>query len=139
MKHGTTYFQALNEELKQYKNAVPRLLVDLDALDENIDVLQHSLKTGVDFRLVVKSLPSPPLIQYLMEKLNTVRLMIFHQPFLTQLLPQLDTHTDVLFGKPMPVQTLAYFYENLPDKTPNFNPFTQVQWLVDTLDRLQQY
>lgn len=139
MEHGTAYFQALNEELKQYKNAVPRLVIDLDALDENIEELQKSLKTGVEFRLVVKSLPSPQLIHYLQQKLPTERLMVFHQPFLTQLYPLLGENADVLLGKPMPAQTLQYFYEHLPAVKTTFNPFTQVQWLVDTQDRLAQY
>ncbi len=139
MEHGKAYFQALNEELKGYKNAVPRLLIDLDALDENIGVLQHSLKAGVDFRLVVKSLPSPQLIQYLQQKLPTERLMVFHQPFLTQLLSLLGKEADVLLGKPMPVQTLQYFYETIPTETAAFDPFAQIQWLVDTQDRLEQY
>lgn len=139
MEHGTAYFKALNEELKQYKNAVPRLVIDLDALDENIEGLQKSLKASVDFRLVVKSLPSPQLIQYLQQKLPTERLMVFHQPFLTQLLPLLGENADVLLGKPMPLQTVQYFYENLPAGKTTFNPFTQVQWLVDAQDRLAQY
>lgn len=139
MEHGIAYFQALNEELKRYKNAVPRLLVDLDALDANIEVLQNSLKAGVDFRLVVKSLPSPQLIQYFQQKLPTEKLMVFHQPFLTQLLPLLGQEADVLLGKPMPIQTLQYFYENLSARSTTFDPFTQVQWLVDTQDRLMQY
>ena len=139
MEHGKDYFQALNEELKRYKNAVPRLVIDLDALDENIEGLQKSLKAGVDFRLVVKSLPSPQLIQYLQQKLPTERLMVFHQPFLTQLLPLLGGNADVLLGKPMPVQTLQYFYETIPTKAAAFDPFAQIQWLVDTQDRLAQY
>lgn len=139
MEHGTAYFQALNEELKRYKNAVPRLLIDLDALDDNIAALKRSLKAGVNFRIVVKSLPSPQLLQYLIKRLDTANLMVFHQPFLTQLLPQLDARTDVLFGKPMPLQTLAHFYENLPEGALDFDPFKQVQWLVDTTGRLQQY
>ncbi len=139
MEHGTAYFKALNEELKQYKNAVPRLVIDLDALDENIEGLQKSLKAGVDFRLVVKSLPSPQLIQYLQQNLPTERLMVFHQPFLTQLVPLLGKDADVLLGKPMPAQTLQYFYENLPTRSTTFDPFAQIQWLVDTQDRLVQY
>ena len=139
MEHGTAYFQALNEELKRYKNAVPRLLIDLDALDHNIAELKSALKEGVDFRVVVKSLPSPQLVQYLLERLGTANLMVFHQPFLSQLLPLLDTKHDVLLGKPMPIQTLQYFYENLPARSTTFDPFTQVQWLVDTQDRLMQY
>lgn len=139
MEHGKAYFQALNEELKRYKNAVPRLLIDLDALDHNIAELKSALKEGVDFRIVVKSLPSPQLLQYLLESLEAANLMVFHQPFLTQLLPLLGQEADVLLGKPMPIQTLQYFYENLPAESMAFNPFTQVQWLVDTQGRLEQY
>lgn len=137
--HGKDYFQALNQQLKEYKNAVPRLLIDLDALDRNIEEIQRSLKVGVDFRIVVKSLPSPRLIEYLQKKLSTARLMAFHQPILTQLMPLLDHKADVLLGKPMPLQTLQYFYENLPADSSAFDPFVQVQWLVDTTDRLKQY
>ena len=65
--------------------------------------------------------------------------MVFHQPFLTDLASKLDTTHDVLLGKPMPIKTADFFYKNLPQQYNQFNPFTQIQWLVDTEKRIKEY
>lgn len=134
-----TYFQQLNQLLKNYKRAIPCLLIDLDKLDKNIVNLTTNLNLNTAFRIVVKSLPSVELIQYIMDKSATKKLMVFHQPFLTDLVGRLDKEADVLLGKPMPIKTATYFYENLPKHELNFNPFQQIQWLVDTEARIVQY
>ena len=134
-----TYFQQLNHTLKNYKRAIPCLLIDLDKLDENITTLTTNLNPNTDFRIVVKSLPSAELIQYIMDKAATKKLMVFHQPFLTDLAERLDNEADVLLGKPMPIKTATYFYQNFPKNELNFNPFQQIQWLVDTERRIEEY
>ena len=123
--------------LKNKGNYVPSMLVDLDLLDKNIAALKQQLNPNVDYRIVAKSLPSPSLLGYIMEKANTNRLMVFHQPFLTALAidyPQ----TDILMGKPMPVKAAEVFYQKLSNKA-LFNPKTQLQWLIDSEERLVQY
>lgn len=134
-----TYFNQLNQTLKNYKRAIPCLLIDLDSLDRNIATLKANLKSTTAFRIVVKSLPSIGLIEHIMNKAGTNKLMVFHQPFLTDLASRLDKQADILLGKPMPIKTAQYFYENLPENKLNFNPFQQIQWLVDTETRIQQY
>lgn len=134
-----SYFQKLNTTLKNYNCAIPSMLIDLDIMDKNIAELKHNLNPNLNIRIPVKSLPSLELIEYLMTKLNTSRLMVFHQPFLSDLTKTLDNNVDVLFGKPMPSKTVNYYYNNLPDIQNNFDPYRQIQWLVDTNLRISQY
>jgi D-serine deaminase-like pyridoxal phosphate-dependent protein len=68
---------------------------------------------------------------------DTNRLMLFHQPFLTQVAHHFP-HADVLMGKPLPVQSANNFYRSL-DGQSKFNASTQLQWLIDSLPRLKQY
>lgn len=134
-----SYFTALNKELKSYKRSIPNLLIDLDLLDSNIEILLSSLQSNTDFRIVVKSLPSIDLLQYVMVKAATTKLMVFHQPFLTDIAQTCDEQVDILLGKPMPIKTAQYFYETLKSTDNNLNPYTQIQWLIDTQERLIQY
>lgn len=135
------YFKKLNESLRNYKRAIPFLLIDLDLLDKNIAELKDKLRSDQFFRIVVKSLPCIDLINYVMEKAETNNLMVFHQPFLSDLAQRLDGKSDILMGKPMPVKTAEYFYEQFLEESDQgkFDPFSQIQWLVDTFDRLEQY
>lgn len=127
------YFQLLNKALCEQGAGVPRLVIDLDTLDHNIARLKEGLKAVPQVRLVVKSLPSWRLLQYLMARLETRRLMVFHQPFLVELMNLLDEPADILLGKPMPIAAAADFFQ----KTTNESH--QINWLIDTEARLNQY
>ena len=133
------YFQQLNQVLKNHHRAIPCLCIDLNSLDENITVLTSNFNENTAFRIVVKSLPSFELIQYITEQTNTQNFMVFHQPFLTELSSKFNEKADILLGKPMPIKTAHFFYDNLPEQTNGFNPYRQIQWLVDTKLRIQQY
>jgi len=134
----TPFFKRLNNTLQQHSRKIPFLLVDLDAVDHNIAAVKKMIPANADFRIVVKSLPSKELVAYTMQKSDTKKLMVFHQPFLSKLSKDADETMDVLMGKPMPVQTAAYYYKTL--KTSNgFNPAIQLQWLVDTKQRVLEY
>ncbi|WP_281557014.1 alanine racemase [Thalassomonas sp. RHCl1] len=133
----TPYFDQLNRSLKRDGSYVPSMLVDLDALDENIQVLKATLNPEKDFRIVAKSLPSPQLLGYIMEKSGTNKLMVFHQPFLSQIARDYPD-SDLLLGKPMPVKAAQRFYQ-LQGENPAFNPQRQLQWLIDSEHRLSQY
>jgi D-serine deaminase-like pyridoxal phosphate-dependent protein len=135
---NTAYFQKLNQSLKSYKRAIPSLLVDLDRLDQNIQALKKLMPEDKAFRIVVKSLPSIPLIDYVMGKMDTNKLMVFHQPFLSEIAHHYGKKVDVLIGKPMPALTADYFYQTL-DTNSTFQADKQVQWLIDTEQRLKQY
>ncbi|WP_160489054.1 DSD1 family PLP-dependent enzyme [Pseudomonas sp. R-28-1W-6] len=130
------YFQALNRELKAHGPMRPALVIDLDRLDHNIEVVRQFLaRSGKQLRLVEKSLPAPELLRYIGERLGTRRLMSFHQPFLNhdaRLFPE----ADILLGKPLPVRSAQLFYAQ--HRGP-FDPARQLQWLIDSRERLQQY
>ncbi|MGE7955976.1 DSD1 family PLP-dependent enzyme [Pseudomonas sp. NPDC089530] len=130
------YFRALNQELKAHGPMRPVMLIDLDRLDHNIDVAMQSVRRGgKQLRLVEKSLPSPGLLAYIGQRAGTQRLMSFHQPFLNhdaQRFPE----ADILLGKPLPVRSAELFYQG--HKGP-FDPARQLQWLIDSPERLQQY
>ncbi|WP_438868149.1 DSD1 family PLP-dependent enzyme [Pseudomonas sp. L1(2025)] len=130
------YFRSLNHELKAHGPMRPVMLIDLDCLDHNIDVVMQSVQRGgKHLRLVEKSLPSPGLLAYIAKRAGTARLMSFHQPFLNhdaQVFPE----ADILMGKPLPVRSAELFYQT--HKGP-FDPARQLQWLLDTPERLQHY
>lgn len=133
--HGE-YFHALNNELKQHGPMRPSLVVDLDRLDHNLNRVTASIaRGGKHYRVVEKSLPCPQLLDYVMRKAGTRRLMSFHQPFLNQDAVRFPD-ADILLGKPLPVRSAALFYAQHRGA---FDPARQLQWLVDTPERLQQY
>ena len=138
IQNQSNYFQQLNQVLKNHDRALPSLLIDLDILDKNIATLKANLNPNTAFRIVVKSLPCVELIDYTMKHTNTKKLMVFHQPFLTDLATKLDGQADILIGKPMPIKTANFFYKNLPT-TETFDAFRQIQWLVDSEKRIQEY
>ncbi|WP_280350549.1 DSD1 family PLP-dependent enzyme [Pseudomonas sp. BN414] len=130
------YFARLNRELKAFGPMRPVMLIDLDRLDHNIDVVMQSVRrAGKALRLVEKSLPSPQLLDYIAKRAGTRRLMSFHQPFLNHDAERFPD-ADLLLGKPLPVRSAQEFYQN--HRGP-FDPTTQLQWLLDTPERLQQY
>lgn len=130
------YFRKLNAELKKNGPMRPCMLIDLDRLDHNIDLVAQTLKrAGKNYRIVEKSLPSQKLIEYVAQRAQTRRLMSFHQPFLN-LDAEIFPDFDILMGKPLPVRSAELFYRQL--KGP-FDPARQLQWLIDTPQRLQEY
>ncbi|WP_271106248.1 DSD1 family PLP-dependent enzyme [Pseudomonas tohonis] len=130
------YFARLNRELKARGPMRPVMLIDLDRLDHNIDVVMQSVRrAGKSLRLVEKSLPSPQLLDYIAKRAGTQRLMSFHQPFLNHDAERFP-ESDILLGKPLPVRSAQLFYE--AHRGP-FDPARQLQWLLDTPERLAQY
>ena len=136
------YFKALNEVLKKDGPYEPALLIDLDRLDQNIRALQKIVPEHMGYRIVAKSLPSPQLLSYIIERTGTQRLMVFHEAFLKQTAVDFPG-SDVLLGKPMPVKAAAAFYREFALATLGggtaFDPQRQLQWLIDTDERLAQY
>jgi len=131
------YFAPLNRTLRAHGIDKPVLVIDLDRLDRNIDRVARSaaVTPAKTYRIVVKSLPSPALVDYVARRANTKALMCFHRPFL-QAMATLRTDADILLGKPMPVAAAKAFYEQ---HSGPFDPARQLQWLVDTEARLAQY
>jgi D-serine deaminase-like pyridoxal phosphate-dependent protein len=117
----------------------PTLVIDKKHLDDNLDALLSIIQTDFDYRIVAKSLPSVPLLKYIMQRSGSNRLMSFHLPFLFHIVEHLP-QADILLGKPMPVACARQFYKWHQSLTgSSFNPKKQLHWLVDSLERLQQY
>jgi D-serine deaminase-like pyridoxal phosphate-dependent protein len=131
-----SYFAALNNLLKANGPGRPVLVIDLDRLERNCARLKQSLG-GKQYRVVAKSLPSVALIDHVMRQTGSTRVMSFHQPFVNLVAHDMP-HVDILLGKPMPVQAAADFYRHF-DAAGSFDPRTQLQWLIDTPERLAQY
>jgi len=129
------YFRALNDTLRTSGPARPSLVLDLDRLDRNIDVQRESIRAPKHFRVVDKSLPSLPLLQYIFERARTNRVMSFHQPFMNQVAAAFPG-CDMLLGKPMPVKSAEQFYADLTNRA---QTLSRVQWLVDSAETLRQY
>ncbi len=130
------YFQNLQTELKHQPYSRPTMLVDLDIVDMNIETVRRCISDTSNIRIVAKSLPCPELLEYLQKQLNTNRLMIFHQPYLNQLVKHFPDG-DFLVGKPMPVRAVEAFLNNLQGDQQK--TIGQVQWLIDSYERLEQY
>ena len=133
--HGS-YFLGLQGTLQQAGIGRPVMLIDRQRLKKNCDTLMQSLPANRHYRIVAKSLPSVALIEQVMTFTGTNRVMVFHQPFMNALANAIP-HCDMLLGKPMPVAAARNFYQRLGES--RFDPETQLQWLVDTEARLQQY
>ncbi|TGL58823.1 alanine racemase [Leptospira sarikeiensis] len=131
----TPYFHTLNLELKERGPGKPIVLLDLDRLDSNLKVLKEKIKPPLEYRVVVKSLPSLDLLKYIVRSTGSKRLMVFHSGDVAMLLndPEFQKF-DILLGKPMPVSAL----EDIYSKTKKEN-FQSAQWLVDTSKRVEQY
>jgi D-serine deaminase-like pyridoxal phosphate-dependent protein len=130
------WFSSLNEMLKAQGPGHPVMLVDRQRLHHNIDVISASVGPDRTYRVVVKSLPSVPLLREVMQRARTDALMVFHQPFLNVIAREFPD-ADVLMGKPMPVTAARRFYARL--EPGRFDPARQLQWLIDTPERLAQY
>lgn len=130
------YFSRLNDLLKRDGPGRPVMLIDIERMQHNIDTLTTSVGKDKTYRVVVKSLPSVPLLGEVMTRANTNALMVFHQPFLNAI-AEAYPDADVLMGKPMPVAAVRTFYRELGGGP--YDAAGKVQWLIDTQDRLLQY
>ncbi len=127
-------YASLSAALDTARTAHPGLLIDANRLHANLTQLK-SLQLPQALRLVVKSLPSLSLLDTCMAALGSRRLMSFHAPFLAQLLRHYQD-VDILLGKPLPaaaVENLLNEFRGQPAR------IEQVQWLVDSEQRLEQY
>ncbi|MBD2858021.1 DSD1 family PLP-dependent enzyme [Spongiibacter sp. KMU-158] len=134
--HGA-YFQQLQFALAEAGLYRPTLVLDRQRLDENtVRLIQH-LNGNFDYRIVGKSLPSLPLIERVRAATASNRVMVFHQPFLNLLAAKMPD-ADLLMGKPMPVQMAQRFYQYQVGQS-DFSPEHQLQWLIDSPQRLKEY
>lgn len=136
------YFRALEAAIAKAP-ARPLLLLDLDRLDHNLDEVARRLRPPHHLRVVVKSLPSLELLEHVFARLDTRRGMVFHAPHVLVMARRFPD-CDLLLGKPMPVAAAAEVYDGLgamaaaPGER-RFDPDRQLQWLIDTPQRLAGY
>ncbi len=125
-------FEQLNTELKAHHAGASAGIIDLDALDHNLNFVTSRLGDNFKLRLTAKSLPSIELLKYLMEKGHTNRLMVFAEPFIAELLTRFDGDSlDMLLGKPLPVEAVG--------RLKVYKGWNNISWLIDTKERLNEY
>ncbi|MCX7219428.1 MAG: DSD1 family PLP-dependent enzyme, partial [Burkholderiales bacterium] len=134
------YFVELARAIKLAGIATPTLVIDRQQLRNNASKVMGHIAQRMDFRLVVKSLPSQALIQDITIITKSRRMMLFSLP---QLGLMAKGDADILLGKPMPVAAAAKFYQSAgrtqQGSQQDFNPEQQLQWLIDSPERLLQY
>jgi D-serine deaminase-like pyridoxal phosphate-dependent protein len=138
-KHAGThdeYFLAMQAALKRAGLFRPTLVIDRERLTHNIGRLKANLPQSKKYRVVAKSLPSLPLISEVRKAMGTDRLMVFHQPHLNLIATQMPD-TQLLVGKPMPAGAASRFFADY--KPAAFDPARQIEWLIDTPQRLAEY
>lgn len=133
--HGP-YFRQLGKAMDEGGRATPSLVIDRAILRQNVETLKNHIDGRFDYRIVAKSLPSVPLLGEVMALSGSNRLMLFHQPFINQVAEEFP-NSDVLLGKPMPVQAAANFYRDFSGGS--FVPSRQLHWLLDSPQRTQEY
>lgn len=139
--HGqphSPYFQQLQKALQADGPGHPVLVLDMDRLDQNIATSQQYFSEEKAFRIVAKSLPSLPLLNYICTHANTHKIMAFHRPFLSLMIDQLPT-AEFLLGKPFPVQAAKIFFTGLDKACDKQATSDRIQWLIDSKERAQQY
>ncbi|MET4696241.1 alanine racemase [Endozoicomonas lisbonensis] len=130
------YFSTLSSKLPASVSGLPHIMVDLERVNHNLLQVREHLGDTTNIRVVAKSLPCPQLLRYILEQLGSNRLMVFHQPFLNQMLKQFPG-CDFLLGKPFPIHLLESFYDQLDPA--HRERIGQIQWLIDKQSRLEQY
>jgi D-serine deaminase-like pyridoxal phosphate-dependent protein len=128
---SVAYFETLNRLLAHAGTGQAQLVLDLDRLDENLAQLRAQLSAKCKIRIVVKSLASAALLQYIAQQLSSQRFMVFHFPHL-QHIQTLFPQGDILLGKPMPIQALQQSDHQILGSQ-------NIQWLIDSVERLNQY
>ena len=132
------YFLDLGAALDRDGRSGPTLVIDRERLRQNVQTLLGHVQQRFDYRIVAKSLPSPDLLEAVMQESGSRRLMLFHQPFINTV-AQRFPDTDILLGKPMPVAAARNFYREFAGAQSPFDPARQLRWLVDDAQRLAQY
>jgi len=132
----TPYFADLTQALKRAGIATPTLVIDRAQLLRNAAQVMANVKGRMDVRLVVKSLPCQALIDAVAAVTHSRKMMLFSLP---QLNLMAKGDNDILLGKPMPVVAAASYYQHASAGKDGFTAERQLQWLIDTPERLAQY
>lgn len=134
---SAAYFDALSQTLKDNGIFRPVMVIDRDRLDRNIDRMRAGLPEGAALRIVDKSLPCLPLIERLMARTGTGRLMTFHLPVTLRMLAAFP-EADLLFGKPMPAGAVRAALEKAEPMLRD-GLIRRTVWLIDSEERLRAH
>lgn len=128
------YFAGLSAALKRAGLMHPVLVIDRARLSANVAAIRSSVDTAkLPLRVVAKSLPSPRLLETVMQGMPSQRLMVFSAEMLLQLTP-LHPEASYLMGKPLPVSEFVRFADKAGAAAAG-----RIEWLIDTPERLSQY
>lgn len=137
--HGgahNAYFLALSQALREAGIAKPVLVIDRARLHANMQAYRSALQgSALATRVVVKSLPSPKLIEEIASGLGAGRFMVFNGPMVLDTARVRPT-ADMLLGKPLPALEVAAVCDQVAAQ--GFSGL-RPQWLVDTPQRIQEY
>ena len=132
-------FGQWNRALKESAGGRESAFVDLDAVDHNLRLVGERLGSSMGLRLCAKSLPSLPLLEYMMNAACTNRVMAFSEGMVRDLLLRFGSEVDILLGRPATVEALARTFATLDEEQSRPNPTGGVRWLVDTPQRMREY
>ena len=132
------YFASLDAALKAVHTGSPRVVIDLDRLDHNLDTIVAGLGQGSSYRIVEKSLPSPDLIRYIADRTGSRRLLVLHAPYLPDLLAELGPGWDVMVGKSVPIAAVAAVLDELPADEA-VRVAHEVRWLASTVAGVEAF
>jgi len=133
-------FATWNEELRTQAAGRESAMVDLDAVDHNVELVGSQLGSRIVLRLVAKSLPSIRLLEYMMLAACANRVMAFSEGMIRDLLCRFGSDVDILLGRPATVEAAARTFATLDERHPgDSNPASSVRWLIDTAERLAEY
>ena len=128
------YFSQLSAALREAGIASPTLVSDRARLDANIAAVKQAVGARHAVRVVAKSLPSPKLLDAVMDGVGTPRAMVFNGATLEQV-GAARPQADLLLGKPLPAMQVADFVKrHAGDEAPSAQP----QFLADSGERLAQ-
>lgn len=127
------YFEKISQALKQANFSKPTLVIDKQRLDKNIQILKKHISDKYAYRIVVKSLPSFSLLNYISNQVGSQRFMVFDESFLLTMIENLP-ESDLLLGKPLPAVGANKILKQI-----NATKGSEIRWLVDSLERLKQY
>lgn len=132
-------FAAWNKTLRRQAAGRETAFVDLDAVDHNLKLVGETLGSGIDLRLVAKSLPSLELLEYMMNTACTNRIMAFAEGMVRDLLIRFGSDVDILLGRPAAVDAARRIFGALERRGQRVNPASGVRWLVDTAERMAEF
>lgn len=133
---GRTDFVRLQRVLRAGSLGQPQLVVDVERLDRNLERVRRQLGPRA-LRIAVKSLPCPALVERVLARSGSDRLMAFDAVMLRQAL-ECWPAADVLLGKPLPIAAATRIVQGWP-AAELAGLAARVHWLVDTAARVRQY